>query len=87
MAAWRYEISLLVLKKTFTSERSGRVRYFSNTRREIYEIYINTNETPNHFTLIVFWWERRDLLETFSIKQTANCKPQFAVTRLQFRVA
>ena len=30
MAAWRYEISLLVLKKYFTSER-----IFFNTRREI----------------------------------------------------
>ena len=29
MAAWRYEISLLVLKKCFTSERSERVKYFS----------------------------------------------------------
>ena len=28
MAAWRYEISLLVLKKYFTSERSERVKYF-----------------------------------------------------------
>ena len=24
--------------------------------------YINTNEIPNHFTLIVFWCERCDLL-------------------------
>ena len=29
MAAWRYEISLLVLKKCFASERSERVKYFS----------------------------------------------------------
>ena len=29
MAAWRYEISLLVLKKYLTSERSERVKYFS----------------------------------------------------------
>ena len=29
MAAWRYEISLLVLKKYFTSERNERVQYFS----------------------------------------------------------
>ena len=35
MAAWRYEIFLLVLKKYFTSERSERVKYFFNTRREI----------------------------------------------------
>ena len=36
MAAWRYEISLLVLKKYFTSERSERVKYFS-TREEKYQ--------------------------------------------------
>ena len=29
MAAWRYEISLLVLKKHLTSERTERVKYFS----------------------------------------------------------
>ena len=29
MAAWRYEIFLLVLKKYFMSERSKRVKYFS----------------------------------------------------------
>ena len=29
MVAWRYEISLLALKKYFTSERSERVKYFS----------------------------------------------------------
>ena len=29
MATRRYEISLLVLKKSFTSERSERVKYFS----------------------------------------------------------
>ena len=29
MAAWRYEISLLVFKKYFTSERNERVQYFS----------------------------------------------------------
>ena len=32
MAAWRYEISHLVLKKYFTSERSEQVNYFFNTR-------------------------------------------------------
>ena len=29
MAAWRYKIPLLVLKKYFTSQRSKRVKYFS----------------------------------------------------------
>ena len=38
MAAWRYEISLLVLKKYFTSERSERVKYFS-TLEEKFRIF------------------------------------------------
>ena len=29
MVTWRYEISLLMLKKSFTSERSEQVKYFS----------------------------------------------------------
>ena len=29
MATWRYEISILVLKKYFTSDRSERVKCFS----------------------------------------------------------
>ena len=29
MSAWRYEISLVLKKKNFTSERSERVKYFS----------------------------------------------------------
>ena len=53
------------------SERSVQVKYFFNMRREILYLqvamycsfyYINTNEIPNHFTLIVFWYERHDLL-------------------------
>ena len=48
MAAQRYEISLRVLKN------------ISRVSASMY--YINTNEIPNHFTLIVFWCERRDLL-------------------------
>ena len=35
MAAWRHEISLLILKKYFTSEQGERVIYFFNMRREI----------------------------------------------------
>ena len=63
MGARRYEISLRV-EKYFTSERSEWVKYFFNTRRGIsylqaamqYSIYyINTNELPNHFTLIVYY--------------------------------
>ena len=37
MAAWRYKISLLVLKKYFTSERHEQVKYFS-TREEKFRI-------------------------------------------------
>ena len=48
MAVRRYEISLRGLKN------------ISRVRASIY--YINTNELPNHFTLIVFWCERCDLL-------------------------
>ena len=33
MATWRYEISLLVLKKYFTSDRSERVKYFQHSKR------------------------------------------------------
>ena len=32
MVTWRYEISLLMLKKSFTSERSERVKYFSTLK-------------------------------------------------------
>ena len=34
MAVWRYEISLLVLKKYFTSERSEWVKYFSTLKEK-----------------------------------------------------
>ena len=40
MAAWRYEISLLVLKKYFTSERSKRVEFAALTR----EIFFHCRE-------------------------------------------
>ena len=70
MAARRYEISLRVL-------------LFFNTRREIsylqvamyYSIYyINTNELSNHFTLIVFWCERCDLLCSHSNSDIFTCE-------------
>ena len=38
MVAWRYEISLLVLKKYFTGERSELVKYFS-TLEEKFRIF------------------------------------------------
>ena len=36
--------------------------------------YINTNELPNHFTLIVFWCERRDLLCSHSNGDIFRCE-------------
>ena len=61
MAARRYEISLRVLKNI------SRVSACS-----IY--YIDTNELPNHFTLIVFWCERRDLLCSHSNGDIFTCE-------------
>ena len=34
MVTWRYEISLLVLKKYFPSERSERGKYFSTPKEK-----------------------------------------------------
>ena len=71
MAARRYEISLQVLKNISQVSAVNDWNIFS-TLEEKFPIskwpcnvlfnYINTNELPNHFTLIVFWCERRDLL-------------------------
>ena len=36
LAAWRYEISFLELKKYFTSERSERVKYFSTLEEKFH---------------------------------------------------
>ena len=58
--------TVLQSKKYFTSERSERVKYFFNTRREsgpvmFYLLYKHQwNTKPFHFNS--FWCERRDLL-------------------------
>ena len=70
MATRRYKISLRVLKKYFTRSLRSLVEYFFNT--SIYYIY--TNELPNHFTLIVFWFERRDLLSSHSHGDIFKCE-------------
>ena len=73
----------LSVEKYFTSERSKQVKYFFNTGREISYLqaamlcsiyYINTNELPNHFALIVFWCERRDLLCSHSNGDIFTCE-------------
>ena len=60
MAVRRYEISLRVLKNI---SRVSASNYF-----------INTNELPNHFTLIVFWCERCDLLCSYSNSDIFTCE-------------
>ena len=74
-----YKISLLVLKKIAALTRE----IFFNTRREISYLqatmycsiyYINTNEIPNHFTKIVFWCERCDLLCSHSNGDIFTCE-------------
>ena len=53
------------------------MKNFLSLRRQLYLEEIAQIETVD---------VRSALIETFSIRQTANRKPQFAVTRLQFRV-
>ena len=60
MAARRYEISLRVLNN------------ISRVSASIY--YINTNEIPNHLTLIVFGCERRNLLCSHSKGDIFTCE-------------
>ena len=83
MAAWRYEIPLRLLKNISRVSAANEWNIFS-TREEKFCIskrpcnvlfyYINTNELPNHFTLIVFWCERRDLLCSHSNGDIFTCE-------------
>ena len=65
-------------------------KYFFNARREIshlkaaMSIYcINTNEIPNHFTLIVFWCERHDLLSSHSNSDIFTCEDNMLFSHAQ----
>ena len=71
--------------KYFTSECSERVKYFfqhekrnfvsPSSRVMFYLLYtVNTNELPNHFALIVFWCERRDILCSHSNGDIFTCE-------------
>ena len=82
MAVQSYEISL-------------RVKYFFNTRREIWYLqaamkcsiyHINTNEIPNHFTLIVFWCERCDLLCSQSKGDIFTCEDNMLFSMWRYQV-
>ena len=63
MAARRYEIPLRVLKNIISP--SDDVMFY---------LLLNTNELLNHFTLIVFWCERRDLLCSHSNGDIFTCE-------------
>ena len=45
--------------------------------------YINTNEIPNHFTLIVFGCERRDLLCSHSKGQIFTCEDNMLFSHVE----
>ena len=77
MAVRRYDRNFSSsVEKSFTSEGSDQVKYYFSTQEEkfslsdhvmFYLLYTGkTNERPNHFTLILFWCERRDLLCSLS---------------------
>ena len=77
------------VEKYFTSERSEQVKYFFNTREISYLqmamlcsiYYINTNEIPSHFTLIVSWYERRKFLCSHSNGDIFTCENIFSHER------
>ena len=48
--------------------------------------YINTNEIPNHFTLIVFWCERRDLLCSHSNGDIFTCEDNRLFSHVRYQV-
>ena len=60
-------------KRNFVSP-SGHVMFFL--------LYI-TNEIPNHFTLIVFWCERRDLLGSHSKGDIFTCEDNMLFSRVK----
>ena len=83
----------LSVEKYFTSEHSERMKYFFNTSEEKFCIskrpcnvlfyYINTNELPNHFTLIVFWCERCDLLCSHSNGDIFTCEDKMLFSHVK----
>ena len=63
-----YFIGVYIINRTLHGRleiRSGHVMFY---------YYINTNEIPNHFKLIVFWCERRDLLCNHSNGDIFTCE-------------
>ena len=76
MPTQRYEISLRVLKKYFSSKRGKQVKYFQHEKvaMQCSIYYLNTNVIPNHFTETVFSCERRNLLCSHSSGVIFTCE-------------
>ena len=85
MPTQRYEISLRVLKKYFSSKRGKQVKYFQHEKAamqcSIY--YLNTNVIPNHFTETVFSCERRNLLCSHSSGDIFTCENNMLFSRVK----
>ena len=56
------------------STREEKFRISKQPCNVLFFYYINTNEVPNHFTLIVFWCERCDLLCSHSNSDIFTCE-------------
>ena len=75
MAARRYEISLRVLKNmNFFFQHDKRNFVSPSGHVMFYLLYKHKWTIPNHFTLIVFWCERSDLLWSHSNGDIFTCE-------------
>ena len=83
MAARRYEISLRLLKNiSRASADNERNIFFQHEKRNFvspsehvkFYFYVNIKQIPNHFTQIVFWCGRCDLLCSHSNGDTFTCE-------------
>ena len=83
MAARRYESSLRMLKNISRVSAAKSEIFFQHEIYYIFIYYINTNEIPNHFTLIVIWCERRDLLCSHSKSDIFTCEDNIVFSHVK----
>ena len=82
MAVQRYEISLRVLKNISWVSAANEWNFFQHEKRNfvsprghvMFYLLYKHQEIPNHFTLIVFWCERHDLLCSHSNGDIFTCE-------------
>ena len=55
MAAWRYEISLLVLKKYFTPSLRSLVKYFQHSKRNFVSLHGHVIFSMYESIMILCW--------------------------------